>query len=1194
MDFITHKTETILGMILREIDCAQRRREDIVPLFGDETSYWIFNDKGNAHTESQGQPIGMEIRAQAFAFTSNDEINNMTFYNYVLINQGSQTLTNTYFGSWVDADLGSSIDDYVGCDVKRGLGYCYNGDNYDEPTSSSLGYGSGPPAVGVDFFEGPYQDADSVDNPLSTDILEAIDQLGIPYKGLGIGYGDGIADNERFGMRRFVYYNNNQNPINGEPSVPLHFYNYMRGIWKNGANMLYGGNGVSGAGVLSGVSAQYMFPDDTDELNWGTGGTVVTPWSEVSSGNAPNDRRFIQSAGPFTLRPGDYNNITVGVVWARSASGIAFESVNLLREYDDKAQALFDNCFELVSGPDAPDVAVREMDREIILTLTNDNPISTNYHENYGLGQGGFDPSIPEELADGTQLDSAARSYKFEGYLVYQLSSADVKANDLEDISKARLIAQCDVQNGVSNIVNFVRDPISGYIIPTLKVQGENNGIVRSFQILTDAFASGNNALINHKTYYFMVLAYGYNNYQTCNVGAESGQDEAFLASRKSAIGEIEVIAAIPHHNAPEFGGAILNASYGDGIALTRIEGKGSGKNDLILDPSTEAEILANVKVSECKYMQSHSPVSVKVIDPLGLQESDYELSLEATDITEGSADSMYWRLINVTTGDTIDSYHSFSVGSEDILLDYGFSINWSQYKFLDDAGAQIKHYAEHLNSRMEYDNPAQPWFAGIQDEEGFMDLNWIRSGTVKTEGTDFPATLEALYDDFEQGSGSEPFTDASEKYENVLSGTWAPYCLASYSVLSVDTDNDPTTPAVTLNNVAPTISDLKGDQNTLDSERSSSIRGLNNVDLVFTSDKTKWTRCVVFEENANGMGQDSDGLSNGTPSKMKLRHHLSVDKNGKVSGEPGYNASEGDLNGSQPWGMGWFPGYAIDLNTGERLNLAFGEDSWLTGENGNDMMWNPTSHVVSGLGGETVAAGQHWIYVFKNKAYEDNNTALVPAYDNGQFLYQELSNSGLSSSNWKKIFRACTWVGSGALATGYSLLSVEEGLIPNELRVSLRVSKEYEKFRYNDGDISAGSVGSSLNNWRPLYRFSTRGIAATTYDHTTAVSALDMINVVPNPYYAFSAYETSKLDNRVKITNLPAECVVTIYDMNGTLIRQFKKADPLTSLDWDLKNHKNIPIASGTYIIHVNVPGVGEKILKWFGVMRPIDLDNF
>ena len=302
---------------LREVNCAGRKREDIVPLFGDETFYWIFNDKGNAHTESQGQPIGMEIRAQAFAFNSNDEINNMTFYNYVLINQGTQTLTDTYFGSWVDADLGTSTDDYVGCDVRRGLGYCYNGDNNDQTSTSSLGYGLNPPAVGVDFFEGPYQDEDNIDNPLTEDIVNATDSVGIPYRGLGIGYGDGVADNERFGMRRFVYYNNNQNPINGEPSVAIHFYNYMRGIWKNGAEMLYGGNGVSGAGVLTGVPAQYMFPDDTDPANWGTFGVPVDPWSEVSSGNVAADRRFIQSAGPFTLEPGDYNNITMGLVWAK-------------------------------------------------------------------------------------------------------------------------------------------------------------------------------------------------------------------------------------------------------------------------------------------------------------------------------------------------------------------------------------------------------------------------------------------------------------------------------------------------------------------------------------------------------------------------------------------------------------------------------------------------------------------------------------------------------------------------------------------------------------------------------------------------------------------------------------------------------------------------------------------------------------
>ena len=52
---------------LQEIDCGNRRREDLVPLYGDQNYYWILNDKGNVHSESQGEPM-MEIRAQALRF----------------------------------------------------------------------------------------------------------------------------------------------------------------------------------------------------------------------------------------------------------------------------------------------------------------------------------------------------------------------------------------------------------------------------------------------------------------------------------------------------------------------------------------------------------------------------------------------------------------------------------------------------------------------------------------------------------------------------------------------------------------------------------------------------------------------------------------------------------------------------------------------------------------------------------------------------------------------------------------------------------------------------------------------------------------------------------------------------------------------------------------------------------------------
>ena len=63
------------------------------------------------------------------------------------------------------------------------------------------------------------------------------------------------------------------------------------------------------------------------------------------------------------------------MVYARATAGDPFESVELVRLADDKAQALFDNCFNLVSGPDALDVTIQEMENELILYLTNDNPL---------------------------------------------------------------------------------------------------------------------------------------------------------------------------------------------------------------------------------------------------------------------------------------------------------------------------------------------------------------------------------------------------------------------------------------------------------------------------------------------------------------------------------------------------------------------------------------------------------------------------------------------------------------------------------------------------------------------------------------------------------------------------------------------------------------------------------------------------
>jgi len=107
------------------------------------------------------------------------------------------------------------------------------------------------------------------------------------------------------------------------------------------------------------------------------------------------------------------------------------------------------------------------------------------------------------------------------------------------------------------------------------------------------------------------------------------------------------------------------------------------------------------------------------------------------------------------------------------------------------------------------------------------------------------------------------------------------------------------------------------------------------------------------------------------------------------------------------------------------------------------------------------------------------------------------------------------------------------------------------------------------------------------------ADEGLDLINVVPNPYYAYSAYETGRLDTRVKITNLPDKCTIHIYNVAGQLIKTFKKDSPITSVEWDLKNNAGTPISSGVYLIHVSVPNVGDRIIKFFGGMRRPDMEN-
>ncbi|MCF8227395.1 MAG: T9SS type A sorting domain-containing protein [Bacteroidales bacterium] len=1176
---------------------------------GDQTLWWIFNDKGNFHSESQGASIGLEIRAQAFAFTTNDEINNMTFYSYEIINRSTFELSETYFSPWMDTDLGYAWDDYVGCDVGRGLGYGYNGTDVDG-NGQVEAYGDQPPAVGVDFFQGPYINPDGRDNPAFTGDCSIIGSPNEwdPMAINGVNFGNGLVDDERFGMRRFVYYNNSGSNINGAPDEAIDYYNYLRGIWLDNSRMQYGGNGHPTVGAV-GPACNFMFPGDSDPCNWGTNGTPPNGgfnqngvyWTEETVGNDPSDRRFMQSAGPFTLTSGAVNYITVGIPWARAGSGGAWASVELLRTVDDKCQALFDNCFDVIDGPDAPDLDFVELDEELIVFITN-SVNSNNYKEAYME----YDNTIPQP----SYLDPNERNdslYHFEGYQIFQLKNASVSVESIHDPDLVRPVAQFDKANGITRLINYYKDEDLGTLVPVEEVDGGDNGIRHSFRITEDQFATGDRTLVNHKQYYYLALAYAYNEYMPFKIDEADpiflyGQKKPYLAGRRN----IQVYTAIPHKTV---NGLEMNSDYGDQPQITRLDGNGNGYLALDFTEETVEEILSKkpvgslndegepIKIGDPEYPIAYNPVykigygplDVRVVDPLNVKDADYILKF--TDVVYDSIKdsakilSSKWQVIDQETGDVYDSDTTINLVNEQLIPEIGLSVNIAQIVYPGDTTAIKENYNSLIVSGIEYADVEERWLSGIRDnQEPRSPQNWIRAGSYAVGQAGNPKLNDWDLPGFAW--------DPNEYFEKIQNGTWAPYCLTMSSTQNVGFES-----------VGPAFSATISVDNR--SKDLAKLNYLHSVDIVLTPDKSKWTRSVVLE-----MGSDealTEPQPNGKPTeRFMVRGGQSVDKDGNPAPlGSGPSSNPEDPNYISEFGMGWFPGYAINVETGERLNIAFGEDSWLVGQNGRDMIFNPTKrnedlpaildpNMYNTVNNEVRFGGKHYVYVFGHNTISSSQLGVSyssPAYDAGKWNFMVLDSlfSYPGTSFERKfiplIFGQIMYVGMPMGKQGTDWLA-------NEAKLKIRIGRPYKRYVSRLDDTT--SAYPTQNNYNPMYKFSTDAVATNFYSAEKAETDLDLINVVPNPYYAYSgSYEENSLDNTVKITNLPNSCTVTIFNVKGTLIRQYKKDSDITYLDWDLKNFAGVTIAGGIYLIHVK-SDEGERILKWFGAIRPIDLNVF
>ena len=111
---------------------------------------------------------------------------------------------------------------------------------------------------------------------------------------------------------------------------------------------------------------------------------------------------------------------------------------------------------------------------------------------------------------------------------------------------------------------------------------------------------------------------------------------------------------------------------------------------------------------------------------------------------------------------------------------------------------------------------------------------------------------------------------------------------------------------------------------------------------------------------------------------------------------------------------------------------------------------------------------------------------------------------------------------------------------------------------------------------------------SAPKVESTNVADDVQKVNIFPNPYMGYHDLEGTDsvlpLPKYVTFNHLPTSGEVTfrVFNMAGTMVANFNKTTTTQYQQWDMRNSDNFPLASGVYIIHIDMGSLGTKVLKF------------
>ena len=285
----------------------------------------VYNDRDPANMEPHGAAIGLEVYQSSYAWglPSNRDV---LFFSYTIKNVTTDTIKDAYMGIACDADIGSANNDYAGLILHR---YVHNPAMDDSLfvddvgmtwSDAETGWETFPGVVAFDFFQSPFK-KDSLGR------VPGID--GIDNNGNGLI--DEPAEGEQIGMTAYKIFTLQA----GDPPDDGKQYLALQGKewWVTPPN--------------------YNPFDSTD--------------------NTPNDKRFLQSTGPFTLAPDSMVTVTVACMAAPMSRLPADRDTSFWRLaiVDNAAQTVYNNNWLAPQPPPSPSFALSPGDGKVTIMWDN-------------------------------------------------------------------------------------------------------------------------------------------------------------------------------------------------------------------------------------------------------------------------------------------------------------------------------------------------------------------------------------------------------------------------------------------------------------------------------------------------------------------------------------------------------------------------------------------------------------------------------------------------------------------------------------------------------------------------------------------------------------------------------------------------------------------------------------------------------